>query len=1405
MPSDDQDADPRRFLIAAAVADSPVAGPGWARPGLHRARDELVSLFTSQFQYTLVDTVGMNPTGVELLDALNNFSRDPDRRPDDILAVYFTGHGERLDELDRHVLLTADSDPDQLHRAVRASDIAEAVLYRTSIRRLLLMLDTCYSGKGGAEFAVAVLNSFASRWTQRSGNGVVVLSSAQPRQQAQAGLFPDLLAKATESMAAAGERPPTIAVQALTTEIAKHATELGGQDVSFHEIALTDAEPPFLPNPRHRVCTTEVDLALQQALDWQEHAERREVEFRTRLLVRAMGDHNRDSWWFCGRHTVLRDINEWLTCSDTTRSLLAVTGDPGSGKTAVLGLIAALSHPEYYRTVPVHTLAIPSEAVPVPGTVGVAIYAQGLTTHQILHAIAAAAHLTSDTVGELIEALGERNTSMIVLIDGLDEAEDPLHLIRTLLRPLLDYPSTRIRLLVGTRSYLLHEFGLDRESALDLDAPRYADMEALTTYAARVLVETTPDGVYSQQEPSAIWAVAAAVSERVAPSFLVARIVATTLAAAPNVTDPTDPAWRADLPTHAGDAMRRDLQSRLGKDAEKAEALLRPLAFAQGQGLPWEDLWAPIATAIAGVHYSDDDLLWLRRTAGSYVVEALENGRSSYRLYHQALAEHLTANLDPVPIHAAFVKVLCERVLITADGRRDWERANPYAIDYLATHAAAAGAFDILAADTDYLIHAQPATLLAAMNTINSEQGRRLRAIYRASVGVHREATPEHRRQILAVDAARFQDNEYLARFDIMSTWRLRWCTNERIDYALRDTLTGHMSMVHAIACTEIANTPVAVTAGYDHTVRIWDLTASRLRVTMKGHSDPVRAVCCTHLRDCPIAVTGDASGKLLVWDLDAETLRVELEGHETAVNAVCCTEFDGKPALVSCGDDGVRIWDLSTGKQKGTIPSGGRRFAFEAMECTTIGDKPVLLTGGIGEFAAWDLTTLNPLQLIHSAGSSAQAIAVTAIAGTPVVVTGSYDCRVRVWDLTTGELRGELIGHSGQVTDIACTLLGANPVALTSSFDDTIRIWDLTSLTLRTVLNGHTSAVDGISCTYIGDTQVAVSASGDRTVRVWELDTEETGAADTHENRATGQAFRTVSTIIGDQSIVIAANADSTIRQWDLATGTLHRIMRGHTESAVDVSCIRIVGSLAIVSIGFDRVIRVWDPVSGALQASLSESGDSARTVDCVTIDEVPVAVCGGRDATISIWDLLSETVVAVLTGHTGAIRAIACCEIDETPLAVTAGSDGTARIWDLRTHTLRATLSEHANEVNSVVFANIGGTSVVLTGDREGVLRAWDLHSGVLRAKIEAHSGAIFDVAYVPANGRSLAITGGSDKFVRLWDLDLGIEVDRLHFPTEVDDLDIGPGGEIVVAFRGEICVLDLLLDFTRTASRL
>jgi WD40 repeat protein len=85
-------------------------------------------------------------------------------------------------------------------------------------------------------------------------------------------------------------------------------------------------------------------------------------------------------------------------------------------------------------------------------------------------------------------------------------------------------------------------------------------------------------------------------------------------------------------------------------------------------------------------------------------------------------------------------------------------------------------------------------------------------------------------------------------------------------------------------------------------------------------------------------------------------------------VNAVAVTELEGRPIVISGGDDGVRVWDLATG--------------------APVGD-PLSDLHGHGGQADW-----------LGLADSVNAVAAMELEGRPVVISGADDGSVRVWDL---------------------------------------------------------------------------------------------------------------------------------------------------------------------------------------------------------------------------------------------------------------------------------------------------------------------------------------------------------------------------------------------------------------------
>src|SRR6266542_1798430 len=495
----------RHFLIATGTAHYATM-PDQNLPSVATDLDKIVDVLTRQLGYQRVSTLGLDPTGAGLRLELSRFFRDADRRPDDLVIVYYAGHGDVLGAND-HVLLPTDSDPAHLKAtSVATADLAQLILEETVVRQVLVILDTCYAGTGADDLAVRAFASLGrSVGTGIERPGVVLLTATRPREVASPGVFAAAFAHAIDDLATAAYAPPDLAVGAVVGVLNR-----------------------YLP-------------AYQRA-----------------------------------RLHVLGELAGWLAELSGDTQARIVTGDPGSGKSAVLGRLVMLADPEYRPSVPLGDVA--PETIPPAGAIDVVIHARNRTTEELRARLVAAAGIDADSVDALLAALGGNQRPLVVVLDALDEAADPARTTAELLGPLMRAAArgARLRLLVGTRRNLLPDLlrGLERTTVvLDLDTAAYLEEADVAEYARRCLLEATPKSPYLHASAGVVTAVAKAIASAAGQAFLVARIVSRSLAGESTVADPADPVWRANLPSSVGAAMEYYLR-RFGADEQRIRDLL---------------------------------------------------------------------------------------------------------------------------------------------------------------------------------------------------------------------------------------------------------------------------------------------------------------------------------------------------------------------------------------------------------------------------------------------------------------------------------------------------------------------------------------------------------------------------------------------------------------------------------------------------------------------------------------------------------------------------------------------------------------------------------------------------------------------------------------------------------------
>lgn len=441
----------------------------------------------------------------------------------DVLVVHIVGHGE-LAEGSSEKLYVLDSNGKRLSRSV--GTWIERIEDNTEPRQpvTLFVLDVCYAGE------VAVTS-----WHARmdvAERKAWVLAATGPNDQAFGYRLSRALVSVLGKYTAEEVRfhpsvryiPPSTVWQ----EIERTVNDLTTQDKGLPQTILTSLVPghadlshlPFFPNPSFdpayragRAMVAGLPSEIARLADW--------AADPPHFMLRAGGtepvDRDWDESYFSGRTEELNDLSVWLDNEAAAPGLRVVTGKPGAGKSALLGVLVCAAHPALRQ----HTKPLwRSLGYQAPGENDriAVVHARQLGIKQIFASLARQLRHISDPGSGLSGPDGESEGSasnkvdhllgllpgdgrpVTVIVDALDEAVQPQDIIAELVLPLAQHaqtPGGGLRLLVGTRNderfRNLLDLARDEDACTDLSAiaPETVCRD-VTEYVSRLLAADGP-------------------------------------------------------------------------------------------------------------------------------------------------------------------------------------------------------------------------------------------------------------------------------------------------------------------------------------------------------------------------------------------------------------------------------------------------------------------------------------------------------------------------------------------------------------------------------------------------------------------------------------------------------------------------------------------------------------------------------------------------------------------------------------------------------------------------------------------------------------------------------------------------------------------------------------------------
>lgn len=932
----------------------------------------------------------------------------------DVVVVHLLSHGQVAERTGSLYVLGSDGQPDESteveHWLKAVEDFADRPL-------VLFLLDLCHAG------AAARLP-----WQLRTADGASrawVLAAAGPTEAAFAGRFTASTTAVLRRLAegrlgidpSVRHVPLSTIARAARVELARRCAADDGMEQTITGMVLDlAAEPdlPFFANPRYREdprdrlleaveesvrpFLAELDPALDPA------------HFLGRASGRRPGMGDPSLGCFRGRAAELSGLVDWLD-ADGPGGMRVVTGSPGSGKSALIGIVVCAAHPVLSR--PTRDLWHHVAAAPSVNDSLAAVHARQRSPRQVVESVAAQLAVPrrdaeSWTAATLVSQIRGLESPPAVVIDALDESTDPRALLAEFILPLATARrmdgTPACWLLVAVRPWpefdALLRYAAAAGEVVDLDAVPaarlYADLHDYVTDLLRS--GTMYQKLAHRRARRAIADLVAAeltspTAPRWAPFLLAGVFVHRLLERGTPVSGATVAALASTIPHTLPDLLEWDLS---GFASPWARPVLAALAQARGEGMPVRII-ALVAEGLAEHGSPEEEVGAVLDAMAFYLRRSVDtDGTTLFRLFHHTLSERLRA---PHPDGAA---VFFDRVMAWADpaaGPARWDAAELYLLRHAVQHAvdADADAVDRLLGDPEFLVHADPETLLPELHRAATPAARAATAVYLESQPRHADATPADRRQTLIVDSVRLGEPGLADRLGAAALfWVPRWARGVR----------GGRRHIRTVQVVEDDGGGLVLCEDGTGTLRRWDLAGGVEAGALDDGLDPVRTRSSASITDegRQILVAGADDGTVRLWDpAGARPSGSPLTGHTGRVTAVACTRLAGVPtAVTAAGDARIRLWDLRRRKpHDGTLHTDGGRVL--ALDCATAGARPVAVTaGGDGSLRVWDLLRRRAAGTpLRGPGLRFRALICLRLEGRAMVATGDDDGDVQLWDLT--------------------------------------------------------------------------------------------------------------------------------------------------------------------------------------------------------------------------------------------------------------------------------------------------------------------------------------------------------------------------------------------------------------------
>ena len=350
-------------------------------------------------------------------------------------------------------------------------------------------------------------------------------------------------------------------------------------------------------------------------------------------------------------------------------------------------------------------------------------------------------------------------------------------------------------------------------------------------------------------------------------------------------------------------------------------------------------------------------------------------------------------------------------------------------------------------------------------------------------------------------------------------------------------------------------------------------------------------------------------------------------------------------------------------------------------------------------------------------------------------IAIGSRPGDIIIIDAITGSQTAVLSRHTGEVNSLMFSLDGTFLVS--GSYDCTVKLWDVQSGGDIKTFYGHTYWVWSVSIS-IDCTRIA-SGSRDGTLRLWNIQTGECY----HTVRQQGSVYHVSFSPMDPQYLI--SICDNKVWQWNTNGHQINPLFNG--------SCIAFSSDRPKFVSCYGAVATVQNPDPGTIVAKFQAANYDIQCC-CLSLDSRLVAITAG--GIIYIWDITScnPYLVATLPGHNEDITSLV---FSSPSTLISASKDRSVRFWQVGALSADPAVKNlGSSPITFPLISSISlqaSDGIAISSDIDGVVKTWDIPTSLCKVspKSTAEGYKHGDVKII--NSR-LVFVWHADEKINIWD---------------------------------------------------